>query len=83
MKVLVQNSKSRALLYFGPFNMFKNKFYIVVLTVVSGILFFPTVKCIPNHCSFLLTSLTVEARNKRESTAFSKEYNFVERERGK
>ena len=40
----------------------------VVSTVASGILFacFPTVECISTICSFLLTSLTVEARNRRE-----------------
>ena len=48
----------------------------VVSTVISGILFarFPTVKCIPTICSFLLTSLTVEAKNKRRSTALSAFY---------
>ena len=45
----------------------------VVSTVISGILLarFHTIECIPTICSFLLTSLTVEARNKRESTTFS------------
>ena len=43
----------------------------VVSTVASGILFarFPTIKCISTIRSFLLMSLTVEARNKRESAA--------------
>ena len=45
----------------------------VVSTVVSGILFvrFPTVECISTIYSFFLTSLTVEARNKRESAALN------------
>ena len=35
---------------------------------------FPTVKCISTTCNFLLTSLTVEARNKREKGALNAFY---------
>ena len=42
---------------------------VVVSTIISGILFahFFIVKCIPTVYSFLVTSLTVEARNEREN----------------
>ena len=49
---------------------------VIVSTVISGVLFahFSTVECILTICSFLLTSLTAEARNKRESAALNAFY---------
>ena len=51
----------------------------VVSTVISGVLFarFPTVKCVPTVYSFLVTSLTVEARNERENRLFALLMHFV------
>ena len=45
----------------------------LVSTVGSGIPFarFPTIKCISTICIFLPMSLTVEARNKRESATLN------------
>ena len=53
----------------------------LVSTAASGILFarFPRVECISTICSFLMTSLTVEARNKRESAAFNAFYDVINR----
>ena len=61
--------------FFNDIFFIGNK-YLVVLIVVSGILFarFRTVKCIPTICSFLLMSITVEARNKRVNIALSAFY---------
>ena len=44
-----------------------------VSTVIYGILFdcFPTVECVPTVFNFLVTSLTVKARNERESRLFA------------
>ena len=65
----------------------------IVSTVISGILFarFPTVEFVPTEYSFLVTSLTVVARNERESQLFAlllmrvltNECSFGERVRGK
>ena len=45
----------------------------VVSTIISGILFacFCTVQCIPTVYGFLVTSLTVEARNEKENRLFA------------
>ena len=46
---------------------------LVVSTIISGILFarFSTVDCVPIVYSFLVTSLSVEARNERENGLFA------------
>ena len=46
---------------------------LVVSTIISGVLFarFSTVDCVPTVCSFLVTSLTAEARNEREIWLFA------------
>ena len=57
----------------------------VVSTVISGILFarFPTVECVPTVYSFLVTSLTVEARNERESRLFAPLINEINNARAR